>query len=509
MSHFGSFGRDRRGNVAMLFALAIIPLVGMVGAAIDYSRVAHVRTELADVLDAAVLSVGSRPAMTDKQAYDAVREWVDAHMTATAWTLDSVSQIDGRIIASASADVDMTIARILGVDQVPVSIQSEAVRSLGKIELVMVLDNTGSMKGKKIATLRDAADKLVDSLAAAAARPGDLRVGLVPFSQTVNVGPRYVNAAWIDAAGRSTSAKNLFLGQEVNRFGLFAALGTEWGGCVETRAMPWEASGAPPDPARPDTLYVPYFAPDEPGGKGSRPYNNSYLDDRPLAQILRSLGLSSATAPLFQYQQGDPFKYSGRPYNGKTGAFGYEYGPNSGCEMAPLHRLSTDTAAVKKAIGAMIANGNTDIPVGLAWGGNVLSPEGPFGDGAPYGDSEWTKTVVLMTDGNNENAEGNDRDESYYSGVGYVWQGRMGITSGSKSRRTAIRDARLGEMCAAMKAKGVVIYTVRVEVRNGSSSVLEDCASDADKFYDVQNIADLVAVFDDIGGSIKRLRLAR
>jgi hypothetical protein len=177
--------------------------------------------------------------------------------------------------------------------------------------------------------------------------------------------------------------------------------------------------------------------------------------------------------------------------------------------MAPLHRLSTDTAAVKKAIGAMIANGNTDIPVGLAWGGNVLSPEGPFGDGAPYGDSEWTKTVVLMTDGNNENAEGNDRDESYYSGVGYVWQGRMGITSGSKSRRTAIRDARLGEMCAAMKAKGVVIYTVRVEVRNGSSSVLEDCASDADKFYDVQNIADLVAVFDDIGGSIKRLRLAR
>jgi hypothetical protein len=47
----------------------------------------------------------------------------------------------------------------------------------------MVLDNTGSMAGTKIATLITAANKLVDSLAAATQDPANLRTGLVPFSQ--------------------------------------------------------------------------------------------------------------------------------------------------------------------------------------------------------------------------------------------------------------------------------------------------------------------------------------
>ena len=36
----------------------------------------------------------------------------------------------------------------------------------------------------------------------------------------------------------------------------------------------------------------------------------------------------------------------------------------------------------------MIANGNTDIPAGLAWGWNVLRPTGPFGDGVAYTDED-------------------------------------------------------------------------------------------------------------------------
>ena len=113
-----------------------------------------------------------------------------------------------------------------------------------------------------------------------------------------------------------------------------------------------------------------------------------------------------------------------------------------------------------------------------------------------------------MTDGNNENNEGNSEDKSFYSGIGYIWQGRMGATSANKSKRTQLRDERLGEICANMKAKGIAVYTVRVEVKNGSSSVLRDCATEPENFYDVQNVGDLIAVFDDIGGKIQKLRLA-
>ena len=512
MSIIDALWRNQRGNVAMMFAFTMIPLIGAVGAAVDYSRLSHMRTMLADSLDAALLAVGSQPPMNNRQTLQAVGDWMAVHMATGAtgtWQLDSVSQTDEKLVAVASANVDMTLSRVLGIEQVPISITSEVVRTLDKVELVMVLDNTGSMRGIKITRLKEAAAALVDSLAEATRDPAYLRIGLVPFSQTVNVGPQYRNADWLDADGKSATARSLFLDQEVNRFDLFAALGETWGGCVETRAMPWEASGAAPDPSQPDSLYVPYFAPDEPGDRGERWYNNSYLDDRPLPAILASVGHARAMVPTFQYLQGDPFKYAGQPYRGTTRAFGYVYGPNSGCEIAPLLRLSSDTAAVKTAVDAMIAQGNTDIPIGLAWGRNVLRPDGPFGDGVAYGNTEWTKVAVLMTDGNNENAEGNVEDESYYAGVGYIWQGRMGATSARKPRRTELRDQRLAEICAEMKGNDIVIYTVRVEVKVGSSDVLRQCASDEEKFYDVDNVADLVTAFADIGSSIQKLRLAR
>lgn len=517
MALFSNFVRDRRGNVAMIFALAIVPLIGSVGMAIDYSRFAQERTRLGDALDAAVLAVGSQPRMSDAQAYAAVNNWVGAQMRSDPYVLDSVVQDGSSITGKAHTTVPMSLSRVLGVDQLTAAVTSQVMRSTGKIELVMVLDNTGSMAGTKIATLITAAGKLVDSLAAAAKNPADLRIGLVPFSQTVNVGPSYQNAKWLDAAGKSASAKSLFLGQQVNRFDLFKQLNKDWKGCVETRAMPYETTETY-DASVPDSLYVPYFAPDEPGSHGAGPYSNSYIDDTSVVAIAKALKVTIKPADEWKYQQGDVLKYAtaATQQTGKTN-FGYQYGPNSGCEIAPLQRLTSDTGAVKKAIAAMIAQGNTDIPIGLEWGWNVLSPVGPFADGNSYDDKEWQKVVVLMTDGNNENNEGNANDQSYYSGAGYIWQGRMGATAATKAERTKLRDDRLGALCAAVKRAGttgpkapdnVTIYTIRVEVKNGSSQVLQNCATDQDKFYDVQNVNQLVSVFQDIGGSIQKLRIA-
>ena len=517
MSIFNRFRRDKRGNVAIMFALSLIPLLGAVGAAVDYTRIAQVRTKLGDALDAGVLALGSQTTMVDAKAKATVTSWMDAHMDGVPFTLTSLTQSNGRITGMASADVEMTLARVMGVNEVTVDVTSQVLKTLGKIELVLVLDNTGSMKGTKISTLKTAAASLVDSLSTSSTSPDNFRVALVPFSQTVNVGPQYQNAAWIDAVGKSASAKNLFLGQQVNRFGLFTKLGAKWNGCVETRPLPYETSDLF-DPGDPNSLYVPYFAPDEPGQKGNRTYNNSYLDDTAIATILTNLGLRSIPASdTWKYLQGDVVKYTGRPITGTTPNMGYQYGPNSGCEIAPLLRLSSNTSAVKAAINSMIANGNTDIPAGMAWGWNVVSPNGPFGDGTSYTDKDWTKIVVLMTDGNNENEVGNQEDQSFYSGIGYIWQGRMGVTAGTKAKRTSLRDDRLGAMCDAMKASGetsqgardgIVIYTIRVEVKNGSSAVLQNCASDAKKFYDVQDVSNLVAAFNDIGNSIKKLRIA-
>ncbi|MCB1495484.1 MAG: pilus assembly protein [Bauldia sp.] len=536
MAIFNRLARDESGNVAVVFALALIPLFGAVGALIDYTRVSNLRAEVAAAIDAGLLAVGSQPPMSDQQAFDTVNKWLETHIKPTYqgnWKLDSVvQQKGGKITATVSGAIDTTIAKVLGVQSIPISVTSEIVSAVGKVEVAMVLDNTGSMATKnKIGKLKDAAEALVDTLAKAVLDPSDLKIGLVPFSQTVNVGPNYKDAAWLDKDGKSDSAKSLFLGQEVNRLDLFKAMGTTWGGCVETR-FGYEASETPADSAKPNTLYVPFFAPDEPGiagegdnGKknnGTSPpydYNNSYLDDTPLGTIkadLATKGLNDAlTLPDYRLLEGDILKYAGSPtpYEGTTDSLKYDYGPNSGCEMAPIMRLTTNTAEAKTAINKMIANGNTDIPIGASWGWNVLSDKGPFGDGVAYGTEDWTKIMVLMTDGNNENQTGNELNESIYSGLGYVWQEKMGVPADNKNKsaRTAARDDKLSEICTAMKAKGIVIYTVRVETNNGmpSDPVMKACATQPDYYYEVNDVSKMVAAFEDIGNSIQKLRLAR
>ena len=153
MSVFSRFRRDNRGNVAMMFGLALVPLTGMVGAAIDYSRISNERARLVDALDAGVLAVGSNPTtLSEGEAYTTVSNWLSAHLPQSqVWKLDDVKLgLDGTITAKASGVVPMTLARVIGVDDVPIGAVSQAVRSTGKVELVLVIDNTGSMKGTKI-----------------------------------------------------------------------------------------------------------------------------------------------------------------------------------------------------------------------------------------------------------------------------------------------------------------------------------------------------------------------
>src|SRR5438270_13288295 len=62
------FLRDRRGGVAPMFALAVIPVIGLTGAAIDYSRANSVRTGMQAAMDATALAMAKvAPTLTASQ----------------------------------------------------------------------------------------------------------------------------------------------------------------------------------------------------------------------------------------------------------------------------------------------------------------------------------------------------------------------------------------------------------------------------------------------------------
>src|SRR2546429_7273970 len=65
---FSRFVKDGRGGVAPMFAIAIFPVIGLMGAAVDYSRAASVRTGMQSAIDATALAMAKlAPTLTQSE----------------------------------------------------------------------------------------------------------------------------------------------------------------------------------------------------------------------------------------------------------------------------------------------------------------------------------------------------------------------------------------------------------------------------------------------------------
>ncbi len=214
---------------------------------------------------------------------------------------------------------------------------------------------------------------------------------------------------------------------------------------MENRAEPYDVQDDPlttrrdrqPDGDEAATMFTPFFWPDEPDSTYTKvnfgTFKNDYLGGRLCHQHRKA-----STLPSWLTPQGNPAKYTAAPKSGTwSQGSGYgaalSYGPNSGCAMQQMQRLSTDFASLKTTVSGLVASGETNIPIGLMWGWHTLSPNAPFADGAAYGTPNLTKIIVLMTDGDNTMDDSNDSNGSWYHGYGYVWQNKLGGTTGTQS----------------------------------------------------------------------------
>jgi Flp pilus assembly protein TadG len=497
-----------------MFAVAIVPIVALAGVGLDWSHALSSRNALQNAMDATALALAHLPANTPQDALDLkAQQWLQANLndpTIAGLTLVADSET-GSITLVADAHVLTTLSGLIGLTQFPIHAESEVRWGATRIEVALVLDNTGSMlEGDKLAQLKTAAVDLVETLDETTDRTHDanaLKLSVVPFSMTVRLGTpaqnlSYRAANWMD--GSANFSSDIFTTTGTDRFAMFDNLGKVWSGCVESRVQPYDVQDTAPTSATPATLFHPFFAPDEPDDHSwwGDAYPNNYMDD-----YTSSSSWSVKQGNVAKYVPTASPAYTPSVRAGTNGA-GYEFGPNAGCTMEPLLRLTTDVAAVKTKLNAMQAVGETNIPMGLMWGWHTLSPNAPFGDGGAYGDLNIKKIVVLLTDGHNTMTDTSTSDDSIYGGLGYIWQGRLGITSGSSSTRTNAMNTRMGLVCTNMKTAGVVVYAVRIDVDGAPPAALSGCASSPTKFYDIDS-DDLSDAFEAIAGSIGQLRIAR
>ena len=194
-----SFARDDHGAVALMFGITLIPLVLFAGAAIDYARGAREKVVIANAIDATGLAVAQDARrLTQTQLAAKAQAYFEAAYRGEGGVEQPVLQVtlaDKSMSLSASSSVPTTLMRLAGHETMAVSANATVAFGTQKIEVVLALDNTGSMRGAKLTALQAAAHDFVNQLAAKATAPGEVKVSLVPFNTQVRLDPVAIGLA--------------------------------------------------------------------------------------------------------------------------------------------------------------------------------------------------------------------------------------------------------------------------------------------------------------------------
>ncbi len=543
------FGRDRHASVLPTFAIAAIPLIVAMGGVVDYTNAYDKQTIVQDAMDSAALAAGKKIGLLTMQELQAD---VDAYYTANV--IDKIADPPqlatsvnlSTITLTTELHVPTYFLGMIGINEIIFPLKSQATLALGTLEVVMVLDNSGSMNtDNNIATLREAATDLTNTLyglGATATKPDPVKVGLVPFAAAVNLGPQFKDdpgATWLDKTGIGTYHADSMDDNtnDVNAFDLIDSMdGASWGGCVEMRPMPYDVSDAAASPATPDTMFVPMFSPDAPdnwtcstsscnyaGSFSNRRYNgaptggqsyNNYLPDFDGSCSGTDNNWTCANGSCSQGANEDvayerTCKYDDEtPRNVTVG--GIPGGPNFMCTTTALTPLTTDQDGVLNSISAMIAQGATNLQAGLMWGWRVLSSSAPFTEGRDITFNDNQKILILMTDGFNTYYPNSRMLRSWYGAWGYVSEGHLGTTSTNQSYLIDQMNERTALACQNVKAARVTVYTVSFQVDDEDTlAMMQACATDPSMAYVSTSQEALLSAFSAIGDEITLLRISQ
>lgn len=195
-----AFLTDQNGGVAVLFGLLLLGVLFSVGMAIDYGRVVHTKTRLAQAVDAAALAAGRAlldGRLSDTDVQEIAERYFDTNLGegsgfgTVGRPFVRIVRATGEVHVTADANVPMTLTKIAGFSNVTVPATASSRFDDRDIELSMALDLTGSMGGSKIRALKSATNALIDIMlpdVGSGTSDNKIRVALAPYSSGVDAG---------------------------------------------------------------------------------------------------------------------------------------------------------------------------------------------------------------------------------------------------------------------------------------------------------------------------------
>jgi Flp pilus assembly protein TadG len=346
------------GNIAVIFAIALVPILGFVGAAIDYTRANSARSSMQAALDSTALmlskdlsegTITTSQIATKAQAYfTALYTNTDAKSVSVSATYTASSSLGSTIQVNGSGAVTTDFMKVAGFPNINFNTSSTAAWGNVRMRVAMALDNTGSMADDgKMPAMQTAAKALVDQLSGLAKNTGDIYISVIPFAKDVNLGASNYTQSWIDwsdwdAANGTSNCTNWDRWGNCTSSTWTPNNHNKWTGCVTDRDQDYDT-------------------------KNTAPTN------------------SATRFPAEEYVSGsDKYcKSNNNPY------------------LQPIMPLSYDWSSIKTLIGNMEPTGNTNQGIGMAWAWMSLTQSDPLN--APAKDPNYTykDAIILLSDGLN------------------------------------------------------------------------------------------------------------
>jgi Flp pilus assembly protein TadG len=198
-----SFLRSERGTMTILTLSLILIIFTVGGFAVDMMRYDHERARLQYSLDRAVLAAADlqqdlcpKDVVQDYLVKENLDTFLDGEVVVSPRSCDDDGNklIVGqrRVEASATMPVRMHFMKWWDVDSINVNVVSVAEESIGNVEIAMVLDVSGSMRGSRLTNLQGAAKSFVTKMYENTSSD-KLSISIIPYATQVGVPSAVMN----------------------------------------------------------------------------------------------------------------------------------------------------------------------------------------------------------------------------------------------------------------------------------------------------------------------------
>lgn len=567
------FRKEEDGNAIILTMFMFLFMLVMAGLGIDTMRHEMERAHLQATLDSAVLAGAGAPRGTDKTEVKAIIEDYFAKSDMASYlhdididgegTDDIVTSLNStKVRASASMTLDTYLMKLSGVDQLEAAGAAAAEVRTPKLEIVIVLDVSGSMEGDKLTNLQAAAKEFVTTVLSGS-EPGNTVISIVPFSWSVTPGWTIFNSLAVDLkhnystclkfkdndfnhATLTTGASAVSSGIPVDQmiytsvYGSFDNLNQEWRSCYTENYMeilPYSISEAALH-AKIDALK----ADGNTSGHQGMNWGAALLDPsfRKVSGDLIATGEVDGTLTNVpsNYNEPETLKVIVMMGDGANtiSYFFDKSNPKYRGAQSDLYQIKYQDRVFKYAYHVYKhTKSNDESKCGKNKWECVYEAHGPEMSVYYLHDANDSRYYAAeaddpeMADNWLSSSEFNDLPntlEGYISTERLSWEMAWGLITpeyygnitgdwgpwndyvGSESLNGSAKNTRMLGVCSATKTEGVVVYTIGFEVPSGGTAetTLTACASTLNHYYPASG-TNISAAFNSIASNVQNLRL--